>query len=93
MNFEEIKNSVLEMKAQKKAIEEEINELEDKLDLCALNIDGLTKAREFFQQQAEETQKEIVDVISGLISVALSDIFPEPYSCIIETGIKRNSTE
>ena len=38
-------------------------------------------------------QKEIVDTISNLMSMALADIFPDPYTCVIETGIKRNATE
>jgi DNA repair exonuclease SbcCD ATPase subunit len=93
MNYEELKEKISNLKGQKEAIENQEKSLEDTLDLCALSIDGLLKAREFFQHQADTVQKEIVDTISNLISMALADIFPDPYSCVIETGIKRNATE
>ncbi len=53
----------------------------------------MLKAREFFQSEAEIAQKETVDTISMVITRALEDIFPDPYGCVVKTGIKRNSTE
>ena len=93
MDFEELKAIIQDMKGQRKAVEEQIQHLENSLDQCALQIDGLMKSREFFQAQADMVQKEIVDTISNLMSMALADIFPDPYTCVIETGIKRNATE
>lgn len=93
MTYEELKDKIADLKGQKKAVENQITDMETVLDETALNIDGLTKAREFFQHQADIAQKEIVDTISNLISMALADIFPDPYTCVIETGIKRNATE
>jgi DNA repair exonuclease SbcCD ATPase subunit len=93
MTFKELKDKVERMKGQKEAVETQIQNLEDSLDMMALNLDGLHKAREFFQYQADVVQKEIVDTVSNLISMALADIFPNPYSCVIQTGIKRNATE
>lgn len=93
MNFQELKDKVERMKGQKEAVESQIQTLEDSLDMIALNLDGLQKAREFFQYQADVVQKEIVETVSNLISMAMADIFPDPYSCTIQTGIKRNATE
>lgn len=93
MDYYELQEKITNLKGQKEAVESQIQSLENSLDLSALNIDGLMKAREFFQFQADMVQKEVVDTISNLISMALADIFPDPYSCVIETGIKRNATE
>lgn len=93
MDYAEIKDAVERMKGQKEAVESQLQTMEELLDTCALNLDGLLKAREFFQYQADVVQKEVVDTVSNLISMALADIFPEPYSCVIQTGIKRNATE
>lgn len=93
MTYEELNNKINNLKGQKEAVEKQIAQMEESLDLSAYTIDGLIKAREFFQFQADVVQKEVVDTISNLISMALADIFPDPYSCVIETGIKRNATE
>lgn len=93
MTYKELKDKVERMKGQKEAVEAQIQNLENTLDLTALKLDGLTKAREFFQYQADSVQKEVVDTVSNLISMALADIFPDPYACVIQTGIKRNATE
>ena len=93
MTYKDVCGKVERMKGQKEAIEKQVENLEESLDLIVLNIDGLSKAREFFQFQADAVQKEVVDTISNLISMALADIFPDPYECVIHTGIKRNATE
>ena len=93
MTFHELRDRISNLKGQQEAVESQIQNMEETLDAVALSIDGLTKAREFFQFQADVVQKEVVDTISNLISMAQADIFPDPYTCVIETGIKRNATE
>jgi len=93
MTYKELRDKISNLKGQQEAVESQIQNMEETLDAVALSIDGLTKAREFFQFQADVVQKEVVDTISNLISMAQADIFPDPYACVIETGIKRNATE
>lgn len=93
MTYNELNEKIQQMKGEQKALEATIVEYSEQLDSLALNIDGLMKAREFFQHEADVVQKEIVDTVSNLITMALADIFPDPYACVIETGIKRNATE
>jgi ABC-type uncharacterized transport system ATPase subunit len=93
MTYNELKEKIQTRKGEKKALEATIVEYEDKLDTLALSLDGLMKAREFFQHEADVVQKEIVTTVSNLVTMALADIFPDPYACVIETGIKRNATE
>lgn len=93
MTYNELKEKIQTRKGEKKALEATIEEYTDKLDDLALSLDGLMKAREFFQHEADVVQKEIVTTVSNLVTMALADIFPDPYACIIETGIKRNATE
>ena len=50
-------------------------------------IETLLSCRAFFQKEDSKV------ITSSVVSMALADVFPDPYTCVIESGIKRNSTE
>ena len=56
-------------------------------------IETLLSCRAFFQKEAEVAQEDVITLLSSVVSMALADVFPDPYTCVIESGIKRNSTE
>lgn len=70
-----------------------IAEFSDRLELIAERKLVVEKARAFFQVHAENTQREISETLSVIITSALRSVFPDDYQCIIEFGTKRNQTE
>ena len=88
-----ISKVIAQRKADKDAVLSNIAHLEEKIENSRKVHNALLTCRVFFQKEAEVAQEDVVNVLSGVTSMALADIFPDPYTCVIETGIKRNSTE
>lgn len=70
-----------------------IEEYTDKLEMNAERKTVVEKARAFFQVHAENTQREISETLSVIITSALKSVFPDDYECVIEFGTKSNRTE
>ena len=75
-----------------KQAKDNIEEYTDKLEVNSERKSVVEKARAFFQVHAENTQREIADTLSVIITSALKSVFPDDYECIIEFGTKRNHT-
>ena len=52
-----------------------------------------SKVQAIIQEVAQKTQQELEYHISELVSLALSDVFPDPYKLGIEFCLRRNKTE
>ena len=76
-----------------KQAKDNIEEYADKLEVNGERKSVVEKARAFYQVHAENTQREIADTLSVIITSALKSVFPDDYECIIEFGTKRNQTE
>jgi DNA repair exonuclease SbcCD ATPase subunit len=91
--LKELEARIGALQGQKQATEDQISSLTKSVKQLKLDLDGLTKASKFFQHEADQVQQEVIGTISNLISMALADIFPNPYACNIQTGVKRNAME
>lgn len=54
---------------------------------------NLEKAKEVLQIVAKQTQDNLTYHISGLVTTALSSIFPDPYEFVSEFVVRRDKTE
>ena len=70
-----------------------ISEYKDRIEIIKEKKTVVEKARAFFQTHAENTQREIAETLSVIITSALRSVFPDDYECVIEFGTKRNQTE
>ena len=70
-----------------------ISEYEDRLEIVKEKQIVVERARAFFQKHAENTQREIAETLSVIITSAIKSVFPDYYECSIEFGTKRNQTE
>lgn len=57
------------------------------------HLSNLEKAREVLQIVAKQTQENLTFHISGLVTTALSSIFPDPYEFVAEFVARRDKTE
>ena len=92
-SFPEIEKSINIGYSKYRQAKDAIVEYTDKLEIIAEKKIVTEKARAFFQVHAENTQREISDTLSVIITSALRSVFPDDYECIIEFGTKRNQTE
>lgn len=72
---------------------QQVIEHTDQLEIVQERKTVVEKARAFFQAHAENTQREISETLSVIITSALRSVFPDDYECSIEFGTKRNQTE
>jgi len=70
-----------------------ISEYKESIESLAERKNVVERARAFFQTHAENTQREIAETISVIITSALKSVFPDDYECFIDFGTKRNQTE
>ncbi len=92
-SFLEIEKEITAGYSKYKQAKEAIEEYTDKLEVNSERKIVVEKARAFFQVHAENTQREISETLSVIITSALKSVFPDDYECIIEFGTKRNQTE
>ena len=91
--FQEIDREINAGYNKYRQAKENIEEYTDKLEVNSERKIVVEKARSFFQVHAENTQREIADTLSVIITSALRSVFPDDYECVIEFGTKRNQTE
>lgn len=94
-----LKNSFLDLEKEVNAgygkyknIKQQIIEYSDQLEVIKERRSVVEKARAFFQLHAENTQREISETLSVIITSALRSVFPDDYECSIEFGTKSNQT-
>ena len=73
-------------------MKQQIIEYSDQLEITKERKSVVEKARAFFQAHAENTQREISETLSVIITSALKSVFPDDYECVIEFGTKSNQT-
>lgn len=76
-----------------KHLEKEIKELKQKKETQRQHLGDLVKARDIFQIASKLTQNMLSKKVSEVVSNALSAVFPDPYTFVIDFVERRNSTE
>lgn len=71
----------------------ELTFLEERVELLKEKIEAGKKARIIFQEVAQETQQNLENHISNLVSLALKAVSPEFPNFIAEMKIRRNQLE
>lgn len=67
-----------------KSLKELLEDYDTKLEAVYEKLRTTEKARAFFQVQAENTQREVSETLSVIITSALKSVFPDDYECVIE---------
>lgn len=67
-----------------KSLKELLEDYNTKLEAVYEKLRTTEKARAFFQVQAENTQREVSETLSVIITSALKSVFPDDYECVIE---------
>ena len=67
-----------------KSLKELLEDYNTKLEAIYEKLRTTEKARAFFQVQAENTQREVSETLSVIITSALKSVFPDDYECVIE---------
>ena len=67
-----------------KSLKDLLEDYNTKLEAVYEKLRTTEKARAFFQVQAENTQREVSETLSVIITSALKSVFPDDYECVIE---------
>jgi DNA repair exonuclease SbcCD ATPase subunit len=91
--IQEYRNKLENLKGQKKQIENQIRKNKDNIITLSEEKTFSEQAQKILQIVAKETQEQIIIHISGIVSLALTTIFDEPYEFKLDFVEKRGKTE
>ncbi len=91
--LKELRTKLEQKKGQREQVEQDVREVELKIDFYEKEIRYSEKAQIIIQTVAKQTQQELEYHISDIVSMALDTIFDKPYKFKIRFIIKRNKTE
>jgi len=93
VNLQEMKNIIEQKKGRLALLEEQLARCQGEKEASSTMLDRTQKARALVQFVAQETQKKIEYQISGLATMALASVFPDPYEVQLRFVERRNATE
>ena len=93
VNLQEMKNIIEQKKGRLALLEEQLAKCQGEKEASSTMLDRTQKARALVQFVAQETQKKIEYQISGLATMALASVFPDPYEVQLRFVERRNATE
>jgi hypothetical protein len=94
MNFSDIKNKLVDLKARRSLLAEELSGEQQKHIEWKTKHETALKARTLIQQTALKTQKNIEGRITRLVTPALLGVLEDdPHEFLCEFVLRRNSTE
>lgn len=91
--FRNIKDKLVEQEGMRKLYSKQKQELIKRKEDTQRRLKILLQSRAVAQEVAERTQKKLEFHISNLVSMALSSVFPEPYTFNLVFIQRRNKTE
>lgn len=91
--FQSLKNKFLELQGRRNLLIEQKEKAEINKSSKEKYYEDLLKARIVVQTVAEQTQKKLEFHVSNLVSMALSSVFPDPYSFELRYIQRRNKVE
>jgi len=91
--FQNIKNKFTQLQGRRNLLIEQKESAEIKKTNAEKLLDNSLKARAIVQTVAEQTQKKLEFHVSNLVSMALSSVFPDPYTFELRYIQRRNKTE
>lgn len=93
IEFQNLKNKFLQLQGRRNLlIEQKENAEKNKLEKEKY-YENLLKARVIVQTVAEQTQKQLEFHVSNLVTMALSSVFPDPYTFELRYVQRRNKVE
>ena len=91
--IQSLKDRLNREKGARDALLASLDELDKEESTLSEHLGNLEMAREILQRVARDTQNNLQFHISGLVSVAQSSIFPDPYEFVAEFVARRDKTE
>lgn len=88
-----LRTSLERKKGQRELLLEKKVKHENAVEELDERIRDLQEARNIVQAVAKEVQKRLEYKTSELVTLALSNVFPDPYSFKVEFSLRRNRTE
>lgn len=91
--WEQLSKKVTRLEASLEAKEETLAKKTDELEELTLEAEASEEALAFLQEVAAKVQSNLEDQISSLVSLAISDVFPDPYEFKCKFVTRRGQTE
>lgn len=88
-----IKETLIRKQGKKALLQKNKEDAEKELKRAEKYYDSALKARSIIQIVAENTQKNIEYHVSNLVTMAMSSVFPDPYTFSLKFVQRRNKTE
>ncbi len=93
MDLKQIRYKLEQQKGSRSAIIENISCIEQTLTEKKKDLRRHEQAREIVKEVGQKTQEQLSFHISGITSLALESVFPDPYELKVEFVQRRNKTE
>ena len=92
-SISEIKSYIERQKGKRQQLEQQFDEISERIKTTNRDLRQYERAREITQQIALKMQEQLQYNISNITSMALGAIFDNPYSLEVEFVQRRNKTE
>lgn len=93
MDTQQLRQSLERKKGKLESIQEDVSDNEKSIRKHKIRITNAKQSLVLIQTGAKLTQEKLEYRISEICTLALSSIFPEPYSLIVDFVTKRGKTE
>lgn len=94
MEWEKIKEQLIEAQGQKKNLKQDLIATNNKLEETSKLLLNLEECRRIIQQAAQQTQNMLKDDLENIVTAALKSVpFEQEYSFIVDFVMRRNTTE
>jgi len=93
MTIEQVRRELERRKGQRDQIREQIREAEAAVSRLAREAKQIREAQAIIQTVAQATQQQLEYHVSELVSLALSAVFPDPYTLHLDFELKRGKSE
>lgn len=93
MNIDKLNNLYSSKKAEQKLLKSQLNTAKIKYKEANKNHLASIQVREYFKDIAQKTQGKLESYVSSLVTMALQEIFPDPYEFKARFTSRRNKTE
>ena len=93
MNAKDVRWALERMKGERKVCAERVDKIERFIEDNTTRLDNLRKAQEVIQAVARETQRQLEYHVSEIATLAMSSVFPNPYTLHLDFELKRGRSE